>query len=237
MNKKLEYHKEYPETVYKDRVYKWFTDSTSDMSDAELQRFVDLCMRGNLTSQCADEIDINNPDIDIIEHLLMDIASEKNNELIYTYTDEIDWDNDYIEKYNTYSGNIDRKKLESRIARLEKLVYRKIKNEQAEPNLKDLAKEIENSIRLNLGRDSGWIVASRVGSDAYNKDFIRIFIEGDDYEISDEHCLIFRVYVDEDNFEIVDEYTVYGHTYRAKNVGGIVSIITSLVNNYFADRV
>ena len=125
MNKKFEYHKEYPDAVYKDRIYKWFTNSTRNMSDAELQRFVDLYMRGNLTFQCADEIDIDDPDISMIDHLLMDIASEKNDELIDTYTDEVDWDNDYIEKYNK-GGNIDRKKLEARIARLEKV----IKNEQ-----------------------------------------------------------------------------------------------------------
>lgn len=126
MNKKLEHHKEYPETVYRDRVYRWFNDNISTMGDAELQKFVDLCMRGNLTFQCADEIDIDDPDISMIDNLLMDIASEKNDELINTYTDEIDWDNDYIEKYNRYSSMDN--KLEARITRLERMVNHK--NEQ-----------------------------------------------------------------------------------------------------------
>ena len=112
MDKKFESHKEYQEAVYKDRVYRWFTNSTKDMSDSELQKFVNLCMRGNLTFQCADEIDIDDPDISMIDHLLMDIASEKNDELINTYTDEIDWDNDYLEKCYY-------KKLEARVKRLE----------------------------------------------------------------------------------------------------------------------
>lgn len=120
MNKKLEYHKEYPEAVYNNRVYRWFTDRIGDMSDSELQKFVNLCMRGNLTFQCADEIDIDDPDISMIDHLLMDIASQKNDELINTYTDEIDWDNDYVEKYN--KDNRMDKKLEDRVSRLEKLL-------------------------------------------------------------------------------------------------------------------
>jgi hypothetical protein len=120
MNKKLEYHKEYPEVVYKDRVYRWFNNNTSTLSDVDLQKFVNDAIAGNLTFQCADEIDIDDPDISMIDHLLMDIASEKNDELINTYTDEIDWDNDYIEKYNKAS-NMD-KKLESRITRLEKFI-------------------------------------------------------------------------------------------------------------------
>lgn len=122
MDKKLEYHKEYSEAAYKDRVYRWFNDNTSTLDDADLQKFVDLCMRGNLTFQCADEIGIDDPDISMIDHLLMDIASEKNDELINTYTDEIDWDNDYVEKYNSDSV-MDKKKLEARITRLERLVY------------------------------------------------------------------------------------------------------------------
>ena len=137
MDKKLEYHKEYSEAAYKDRVYKWFNDNTSTLDDADLQKFLDLCMRGNLTFQCADEIGIDDPDLSMIDHLLMDIASEKNNELINIYTDEIDWDNDYIEKYNRYSS-MD-KKLEARIARLERLLT--IKNENME--LDNLAKRIE----------------------------------------------------------------------------------------------
>ena len=121
MNKKFEYHKEYPEAVYKYRVYRWFNDSTSTLSDAELQKFVNDAMYGRLTFKCVDEIDIDDPDIDTIDHLLMDIASEKNDELINTYTDEIDWDNDYIERYNKDS-RMDMEKLEARVRRLEKLV-------------------------------------------------------------------------------------------------------------------
>lgn len=128
MNKKFEYHKEYPEAVYKDRVYRWFNDNTSTMCDADLQKFVNDAMHGKLTFQCADEIDIDDPDISMIDYLLMDIASEKNDELINTYTDEIDWDNYYIEKYNR--GNNMDKKLEARVARLERLASRKrVKNE------------------------------------------------------------------------------------------------------------
>ena len=127
----------YPEVVYKDRVYRWFNNNTSTMCDADLQKFVNDAMHGKLTFQCADEIDIDDPDIDTIDHLLMDIASEKNDELINTYTDEIDWDNDYVEKYNK-DINMDNK-LESRVARLERLLA--IKNESME--LDDLAKRIE----------------------------------------------------------------------------------------------
>jgi len=36
-------------------VYKWFNDNTSTLDDVDLQKFVDLCMKGNLTFQCADE--------------------------------------------------------------------------------------------------------------------------------------------------------------------------------------
>ena len=98
--------------------------------------------------------------------------------------------------------------------------------------LKDLAKEIVAAIKLNLGPESGLIVASTVDPE----DFIRIYIEGNDYEISDEHCLLFNIYATDGHFKIVDDYTVYGHTYRARNVDEVVSIITRLVNNYFADR-
>ncbi len=109
MRKKFEYGKRYPDVVYRQLVKKWFNDNTNSLSDSELQKFVNLCMRGNLTFQCADEIDIDDPDIDVIDHLLMDIASEKNDELINTYTDEVDWDNDYIES----------KALERRVSYLE----------------------------------------------------------------------------------------------------------------------
>lgn len=37
MNRKFEYHKEYPEAVYKDRVYRWFNNNISTLSDADLQ--------------------------------------------------------------------------------------------------------------------------------------------------------------------------------------------------------
>ena len=166
IGKKFEYHKEYTEAVYKDRVYKWFTNSTRDMSDSELQRFVDLCMKGNLTFQCADEIDIDDPDISMIDHLLMDIASEKNDELINTYTDEIDWDNDYIEKYNN-SHSMSRKYYEllaRRVRILEAMIiegkrdqeilqnflgddyynkYQLIKNKIKDPEYKDIYKMIK----------------------------------------------------------------------------------------------
>lgn len=144
MHKKLEYHKEYPEVVYKDRVYKWFIDSTRSMSDADLQKFVNDAMIGNLTFQCADEIGIDDPDISTIDHLLMDIASEKNDELINTYTDEIDWDNDYVEKYNK-GGNMD-KKLEARIARLEKMLSRKNESIEMSPAEMRAKQAIENAI-------------------------------------------------------------------------------------------
>lgn len=124
-------------------------------------------------------------------------------------------------------------KLEARIARLERLVYHKAKNESVTTNLQDLAKEIVSAAEANLGSDSGWVVDSTVTPE----DFIRIYIEGDNYEISDEHCLVFRVYIDEGNFEVVDEYTVYGHTYQASSIDEVVGIITSSVNNYFAETV
>ena len=130
---------------------------------------------------------------------------------------------------------MDRKKLETRIRRLEKLVYSKIKNESVDTDLHDLAKEIEIAIKSDL-RNTGWVVASRVKQDAYEKDFIRLYIEGDDYEISKEHCLLFKIYVNEDRFEIVDDFTVHGHTYRARNINELASIITRLVNNYFAEQ-
>ena len=120
MRKKFEYGQRYPDVVYRQLVKKWFNDNTNSLSDSELQKFVNLCMRGNLTFLCADEIDIDDPDISMIDHLLMDIASEKNDELINTYTDEIDWDNDYTEKYN--KGSSMDKKLEARIVRLERLL-------------------------------------------------------------------------------------------------------------------
>lgn len=135
MNKKFEYHKEYPEAVYKDRVYRWFTDNISTLSNADLQKFVNDAMYGNLTFQCADEIDIDDPDISMIDHLLMDIASEKNNELIDTYTDEIDWDNDYLENY-TMSKDLSMEKLEQRVTKLEN----KIKEESLKSRVAKLEK-------------------------------------------------------------------------------------------------
>jgi hypothetical protein len=164
--KKLEYHKEYPEAVYKDRVYRWFTDNTSTMSEIDLQKFINDAMYGKLTFQCADEIDIDDPDIDTIDHLLMDIASEKNDELINAYTDEIDWDNDYIEKYNRVN-HMNRKYYESlarRIRVLEAMIiegkrdqeilnnflgddyynkYQLIKNKIKDPEYKDIYKMIK----------------------------------------------------------------------------------------------
>ena len=164
MNKKFEYHKEYPEVVYKDRVYRWFINNTRNMSDSELQKFVNLCMRGNLTFQCADEIDIDDPDISMIDHLLMDIASEKNDELINTYTDEIDWDNDYIEKYSSRMSRKYYESLSKRIRVLEAMIiegkrdqeilnnflgddyynkYQAIKNKIRDPEYKDIYKMIK----------------------------------------------------------------------------------------------
>ena len=110
MRKKFEYGQKYSDIVYRRLVKKWFSDNTNSLCDAELQIFVNDAMTGNLTFQCADDIGLDDPDIDVIDHLLMDIASEKNDELINTYTDEIDWDNDYIES----------KTLERRVAYLEK---------------------------------------------------------------------------------------------------------------------
>lgn len=112
------------------------------MGDADLQKFVNDAMHGNLTFQCADEIDIDDPDISMIDHLLMDIASEKNNELVNIYTDEIDWDNDYIEKYNSEVNKMN-KKLEARIARLERMVNRK--NEQLDEMSSDDAMQAFNN--------------------------------------------------------------------------------------------
>ena len=126
MIKKFEYGQKYPDVVYRQLVKKWFNDNTNSLSDADLQKFVNNAMMGRLTFQCADDIGLDDPDIDVIDHLLMDIASEKNDELINTYTDEIDWDNDYIEKYNK-GCNMD-KKLEARITKLEKMLSSK--NEQ-----------------------------------------------------------------------------------------------------------
>ena len=187
MDKKLEYHKEYSEAAYKDRVYKWFNDNTSTLDDADLQKFLDLCMRGNLTFQCADEIGIDDPDLSMIDHLLMDIASEKNNELINIYTDEIDWDNDYIEKYNRYSS-MD-KKLEARIARLERLLT--IKNENME--LDNLAKRIE--ALFNKRRISAEVKA-------YSDDVTVIF----DWEPDPGY---FTIKPSEDGgYEVEDEYYV-----------------------------
>lgn len=171
MNKKFEHHKEYPEAVYKDRVYKWFTDSTSTLSDADLQKFVDLCMRGNLTFQCADEIDIDGPDIDTIDHLLMDIASEKNDELINTYTDEIDWDNDYLEKRHY-------KNLETRVAKLEmKLLLRSVSNITPDDFLDRSIVEKIRSIVYNRLKNTCYVSDIRNECSEYDATgkFIRLF--------------------------------------------------------------
>jgi hypothetical protein len=156
----------YPEAVYRHLVSKWFNSNISTMCDVDLQKFVNDAMHGKLTFQCADEIDIDDPDISMIDHLLMDIASEKNDELINTYTDEIDWDNDYVEKYNKDS-RMNRKYYESlarRVRILEAMIiegkrdqeilnnflgddyynkYQLIKNKIKDPEYKDIYKMIK----------------------------------------------------------------------------------------------
>ena len=171
-------------------------------------------MRGNLTFKCADEIDIDGPDISMIDHLLIEIASEKNDELINTYTDEIDWDNDYLENCNM-SKVISIKQLDHRVTLLEN----KIKEESLKSRIAKLEKRfisdgltdvtcddyLDKSVVTKV-RD---IIDSKIGDDTYVSEVFNF------HSYNDGNNKFIRLYTFEieNRAEEWDDIEEYGETW------------------------
>lgn len=86
---------------------------------------------------------------------------------------------------------MDRKKLESRVARLEKLLN--IKNESNDSNLDYISDDIERGLRRELGVNLWDISAKPVYNKRYEDGYVEVIVESGDYNTNEVRC-IFKVY-------------------------------------------
>ena len=135
-----------------------------------------------------------------------------------------------------WSNNMD-KKLEQRIARLEKLVNERLLERrlaklesalnESKQDLSRVCKLIEKQVAEEL-EFTGWLTGSRVWDEDNN--IINVSIQGDDYDISDEYDADFWIEVlDDGGFEV--EWWRH-EPVHADSVSDVVDIIVEYANNF-----
>lgn len=118
----------------------------------------------------------------VVVHMYNKRAKDIINELSIAVNDELNFRNRGIKMD---------KKLEARIARLEKLLN--IKNESNDSNLEYISDDIERGLRRELGVNSWNISAKPVFNKRYNDNYVEVTIEGNG-DVPSECVGIFKVY-------------------------------------------
>ena len=114
--------------------------------------------------------------VDLYNKSIKDIV----NELSIAVNDELD----------SRNGDIG-KKLESRVARLEKLLN--IKNESNDSNLEYISDDIERGLKRELGVNLWDISAKPVYNKRYEDGYVEVVVESGDYDTNEVRC-VFKVY-------------------------------------------
>lgn len=121
---------------------------------------------------------------------------------------------------------MDNRKLEKRIARLEKLVYRKIKNENMElNNLEYISDDIERGLKRELGVNV-WDIEAYP---EYNDNYVKVTIKGSGYDVPNECVGIFKVYKRDYEYDIIVDDNKNKHIGSLDNLDEVVSMISDIM--------
>ena len=127
---------------------------------------------------------------------------------------------------------MDRKKLEARIARLEKLVSSKyVKNEATvnDSNLEYISDDIELGLRRELGVNTWDISASQNIIKKYNDNYVKVIVKGNGYDVPNECVGIFKVYTRGYGYRIIIDDNKNRHIGSLDGLDEVVSMISDIM--------